>query len=81
MTFFFFFALQLFFSKVPPLFPDSGSAPEQVQKEPIVCESTTDDSTSETLITDLRVRGVWEPQIDRGVAKGGQGEAFAPPSP
>ena len=31
---------------------------KQVQKEPIVCESTTDDSTSETLIPDLRMRGV-----------------------
>ena len=31
---------------------------KQVQKEPIVCESTIDDSTSETLIADLRVRGV-----------------------
>ena len=37
---------------------------KQVQKEPIVCESTIDDSTSEILIADLRVRGVWEPQVD-----------------
>ena len=37
---------------------------KQVQKEPIVCESTIDDSTSETFIADLRVRGVWEPQVD-----------------
>ena len=31
---------------------------KQVQKEPIVCESN---STSEPLIADLRVCGVWEP--------------------
>ena len=37
---------------------------KQVQKEPIVCESTIDDSISETLIADLRVRGVWELQVD-----------------
>ena len=37
---------------------------KQVQKEPIVCESTIDGSTSETLIADLRVHGVWEPQGD-----------------
>ena len=30
----------------------------------LICESTTDDSTSETLIADLRVRGVWELQVD-----------------
>ena len=34
----------------------------QVQKEPVVCESSIDDPTSETLIADLRVRGVWEPR-------------------
>ena len=37
---------------------------KQVQKEPIICESTIDDSTSETCIVDLRVRGVWESQLD-----------------
>ena len=37
---------------------------KQVQKEPVVCESTIDDSTSENLIADLRVRGIWEPQVD-----------------
>ena len=37
---------------------------KQVQKEPIVCESTVDDSTSETLIADLGVCGVWEPRVD-----------------
>ena len=37
---------------------------KQVQKEPIVRESTIDDSTSETLIADLRVCGVWEPRVD-----------------
>ena len=37
---------------------------KQVQKEPVVCESTIDDSASETLIADLRVRDVWEPQVD-----------------
>jgi len=34
------------------------------QKEPVACESSIDDPTSETLIADLRVRGVWEPQVD-----------------
>jgi len=37
---------------------------KQVQKEPVVCESSFDDPSSETLIADLRVRGVWEPQVD-----------------
>ena len=36
----------------------------QVQREPVVCEPTSDDSTTDTLIADLRVRGVWEPQVD-----------------
>ena len=37
---------------------------KQVQREPVVCESSFDDPSSETLIADLRVRGVWEPQVD-----------------
>ena len=37
----------------------------QVQNEPIVCEESHDDlSSGDTLVTDLRVRGVWQPQVD-----------------
>ena len=37
----------------------------QVQKKPIVCEASIDDlSSCETLVADLRVRGVWQPQVD-----------------
>ena len=36
-----------------------------VQKEPIVCEASHDDQSSgDTLVADLRVRGVWQPQVD-----------------
>ena len=30
----------------------------------VVCEFTSDDSTTDTLIADLRVQGVWESQVD-----------------
>ena len=36
----------------------------QVTKEPIVCESSFTDPSSVTLIADLRIRGVWQPQVD-----------------
>ena len=36
----------------------------QVTKEPIVCESSSTDPSSVTLIADLRIRGVWQPQVD-----------------
>ena len=37
----------------------------QVQKEPIVCEAHHDDlSSGDTLVADLRVCGVWQPQVD-----------------
>ena len=37
----------------------------QVQKEQIVCEASHDDlSSSDNLVADLRVRGVWQPQLD-----------------
>ena len=36
----------------------------KVQKEPVVCESSIDDLISETLYADLRVRGIWELQVD-----------------
>jgi len=37
----------------------------QIQKEQIVCETSNDGlSSSETLVADLRVRGVWHPQVD-----------------
>ena len=36
----------------------------QVQKEPITCEASHDDlSSGDTLVADLRVRGVWQPQV------------------
>ena len=34
----------------------------QVQKEPVVCEEKMDDPSSETLIADVRIRGVWQSQ-------------------
>ena len=36
----------------------------QVQREPIVCEVTVDGTCDETLIADLRIRGVWQLQVD-----------------
>ena len=36
----------------------------QVTKQPIVCESPSTDPSSVTLIADLRLRGVWQPQVD-----------------
>ena len=36
----------------------------QVQKEPVVCEEKMDDPSSETLIADVRIRGVWQYQVD-----------------
>ena len=36
----------------------------QVTKEPIVCESSSTDPSSVTLIADLRIRGVLQPQVD-----------------
>ena len=36
----------------------------QVQREPIVCEATIDGTCDETLIADLQIRGVWQPQVD-----------------
>ena len=36
----------------------------QVQREPIICEVTVDGTCDETLIADLRIRGVWQPQVD-----------------
>ena len=37
----------------------------QVQKEPIVCEASHDDlSSGDTLVADLRVHGVWQPQVN-----------------
>ena len=35
----------------------------QVQKEPVICEGIVD-SCDDTLIGDLQVRGVWQPQVD-----------------
>jgi len=35
----------------------------QVQKEPVICEETVD-SCDDTLIGDLRARGVWQPQVN-----------------
>jgi len=36
----------------------------QVQKVPIVCETSHDDlSSGDTLVADLRVLGVWQPQV------------------
>ena len=35
----------------------------QVQKEPVICEETVD-PCDDTLIGNLRVRGVWQPQVD-----------------
>ena len=33
--------------------------------QPIVCEANHDDlSSGDTLLADLRVRGVWQPQVD-----------------
>jgi len=34
-----------------------------VIREPVVCKSSNDPS-GVTLITDLRVRGAWQPQVD-----------------
>jgi len=36
----------------------------QVQREPVICEETTDGSCNETLVGDLRICGVWQPQAD-----------------
>ena len=36
----------------------------QVQREPVICEETADGSCNETLVGDLRIRGVWQPQAD-----------------
>ena len=36
----------------------------QVTKEPIVCELSSTDPSSVTLIADLRIRRVWQPQVD-----------------
>ena len=36
----------------------------QVQREPIVCEVTVDGTCDVTLIADLRIHGVWQPQVD-----------------
>ena len=38
----------------------------QVQKEPIVCEASHDDLSSgdDTLVANLRVRGVWQSKVD-----------------
>ena len=36
----------------------------QVQKEPVVCEEKMDDPSSETLIVDVRISGVWQSQVD-----------------
>ena len=36
----------------------------QVQRKPIVCEATIDGTCDETLIADLWIRGVWQPQVD-----------------
>ena len=32
------------------------------QKEPVICENTVD--SCDTLIDDLRVRGIWQPQVN-----------------
>ena len=36
----------------------------QVTREPVICESSPVDPSSVTLIADLQVRGVWQPQVD-----------------
>ena len=36
----------------------------QVTREPVICESSPGDPSSVTLIADLWVRGVWQPQVD-----------------
>ena len=36
----------------------------QVTREPVICESSPVDPSSVTLIDDLQVRGVWQPQVD-----------------
>ena len=36
----------------------------QETKEAVVCESSPADPSSITLIADLRVHGVWQPQVD-----------------
>ena len=36
----------------------------QVKREPVVCDATSDPSGSETLIADLRIRGMWQHQVD-----------------
>ena len=36
----------------------------QVTKEPVVCESSSIDPSSVTLIADLWIHGVWQPQVD-----------------
>ena len=36
----------------------------QVTKKPIVCESSSTDPSSVTLIAGLRILGVWQPQGD-----------------
>jgi len=36
----------------------------QVTKEPVICESSSADPSNVTLITDLQVHGVWQPQVD-----------------
>ena len=37
---------------------------KQVQREPIVCEATADGSCDATLIADLWIHSVWQPQVD-----------------
>ena len=41
----------------------ASSAWGQVTREPVVCESSNDPS-GVTVIADLQVRGVWQPQVD-----------------
>ena len=36
----------------------------QVTKEPVICEPSSADPSGVTLIADLRVHGVWQPQVD-----------------
>ena len=33
-------------------------------REPVICESSPVDPSNVTLIADLRVHGVWQPQVD-----------------
>ena len=36
----------------------------QFQREPVICEETADGSCNETLVGNLRIRGVWQSQAD-----------------